>query len=285
MASLRSPVAPYRTVDLLGDVRAEYQAPARGRAGFLGATLSAGAVCAVSVGYLPGLLHRGTRVAALVAVLVALVTAVVAVLGARLFWQARGPMLRLGERGLELRTREGTRVIGWDEVREFRRHGPVARARGVERVLCSLTLATGARFVFTGAFGEGEELAARLEVLVGRHLACRMQARFDAGGSIAFGHLVVRPDGLFNGTEIVPWSAIQGVAVLDGAVHVVEAGRSKPPWLVVPLYETPNARAFAELIEHACAKHKREQRALRGSLPEAWDDERETLNAALLARQ
>jgi hypothetical protein len=76
-----------------------------------------------------------------------------------------------------------------------------------------------------------------------------VEASVSRGGTVAFGPLSIRHDGLQKGADFQPWSAIQEAGVWDGRFEVKLSGRMLR-WCNVKLKHVPNAHVFLAAVEH-----------------------------------
>lgn len=96
---------------------------------------------------------------------------------------------------------------------------------------------------FDDIFSDAETLGQTIQRSTFPFLMRRAQSAFDAGQMVSFGKLHVSKQGLGNGRETLPWSAVEAVNVADGVIQVRKQGQWLR-WSHCLVSEMPNVAVF-----------------------------------------
>ncbi len=146
-------------------------------------------------------------------------------------------------------------AIPWNAVTSFyqriiqtRYYGiPVARSYRY-----TLLRADGKRFVFR-QYKNARQLGDIIRQETTARQLPQAQAAFQAGQTLTFGKLSLSQAGLSNGRETLPWSAVSGVRVVNGAILINRQGKGLA-WARQPVSITPNFLVFLTLVQNLAGR-------------------------------
>jgi hypothetical protein len=135
------------------------------------------------------------------------------------------------------------RVVRWDQMRSLL---AVCSDSGVV-LRHVLRTDDGAAVVLGPSIGDVEALVDEVRVRMTEHKAATLEARLAQGGSVRFGAIEARPEGLVLEGKVLPWADSGDVEAEGGAV--VLRTRAGEAWGRAALGEVPNAFLLAELAD------------------------------------
>ena len=143
--------------------------------------------------------------------------------------------------------RREPRAVRWDEMRSLL---TVCSPSGavLRHVLRS---EDGAAMTLASSIGDVEALVDEVRVRMLEHKAGALQARVMGGGSVRFGAIEARSEGILVGGKALPWSDLGDLEAEGGAIVVRD--RSGHVVGQAPLGEVPNAFLLADLAERQSA--------------------------------
>jgi hypothetical protein len=106
---------------------------------------------------------------------------------------------------------------------------------------------TGPQLVFDDLLRGVEALGDTIQAQTLPHLLQQALDRYNSGGSVQFGKIAVSPQGVYNGKETLPWSAIQGVKLDQGFIAVNTQGQWRR-WTHLRIGKTPNIYVFVAMV-------------------------------------
>ena len=169
------------------------------------------------------------------------------------FWTMytwRGAHAQLFERGFVISLARVTAAGRWEDIVSVTQRIVQSRYYGIPVWTSrryNITLATGQRALVNNAFAQAGKLGDAIQRMSANTLLPRAIASYHSGATLPFGRLSLSQAGISNGKETLPWSDVQGIALLNGRVNVYRKGK-RLAWTTTRISATPNLYVLTGLV-------------------------------------
>ncbi|MBI2389086.1 MAG: hypothetical protein HYV09_05665 [Deltaproteobacteria bacterium] len=158
--------------------------------------------------------------------------------------------------GLRVHLAGAWRTLAWDDVKTYTtrvdRVGSSIMTMNwwssVARTRVIVGTREGDEIELTSAIDGLLKIGARIRSESLSRLRRTARAELDAGKSLTFGRLSLDRDGIYRGSQMLPWSELESVEVDRGDI-VVRRKKARLAWSRDPYPGTPNAHLFVDLLE------------------------------------
>lgn len=160
----------------------------------------------------------------------------------------RDMSLRLYERGLHYADKAGQKTWAWEDIEQVIQHVTVQPQTQAVRRAYQLVHRNGDTLMFYDHVRNPEGAIGTIRQRVYPLLLPRLAATIDAGGSVAFGAVMIEPAGLRVKGRAIPWGDIAGVRQSGGELMIDRVGGGWFNDIQLGLGEVANTELMLQLV-------------------------------------
>ena len=163
------------------------------------------------------------------------------------FYRNRNPRILHCTEGLIYRRGRRTIPMHWHEIESVSESIWATSGHAQDQsYTCTLRL-HGKKYAFSGNIENARELGRTIEREITRRRIASDWQQIKQGEKLRFGPLCISKEGMYKGSDLVPWDQISQVHIFQGVIAIAKDGVPQK-WPLVRIARIPNFFLFVALI-------------------------------------